>query len=940
MFPRKLVNKGLVVKRSAKHSQNISFGKNSVGVMKRLGMCAMFLLASGVGGTLANAQPGEPARVIHVVYDDSGSMIADPETKYKTYVDTWCQAKYAMEVLAAMLGENDKLNVYYMSSYDLVKKQDFSNCKAKIKPTASGVLSLKGSLNAGIIQQNVNTVQENTTVDGDTPFCPVVDAYQDLILNTGTAKDNKWLVVLTDGQFEDSTSEITQKYYNDFSKNVNVVVLSIGKLVDTTIAPDEANGLFIRHAQTSQDVLNELTQIGNRIFQRNTIPIAADNTFSLQIPMKQIIVFAQGQGVDVASLTNSQKQKSNRPVTSVRATQPAVTHATLRKRDLSKINAIVQGTNGKLNGQLVAFKGFQDKRYFAPDSYHIDFAGEESHNVQLYYDPFVGVGIHVTDTQGQAVDPKTMQPGKYHVDLNFENPDSHELIERELLRNPKNGEDAVIHGTITITGINPENGEEIQISKSDFDMSTDFDLQPGQRARIDYSGKYLEYNTVSSEGNSAFMLPFQLPKPKLSLVPNAEGNGQNQAGYGITGSGFHEDGKPLHFALEAKDYYDKPVEISDSDWNKLNLKVEPAEIASIVKSLEIKKNPDRSFDIIPHFVDNGFADIVSQKAELTIIPEIQSDTLDIEGSFKGLLDFHNDIEKDEFVWKALTAPNYCIVCEGIALKDEPIRVSASFKEREMTDDIWNALQPPSLMLMQENKMVSGFEDCQKTEEKGVFKCMPVWSENALNKPFDNEKGTVQYAIQGTTVKLDTLIAKSPEPQKQEFSIGSDISASCWILHYLTRLLAALAGLIIILGEVLKPRLPKIKDISMKSRYNGEDFDDDRIKPRKYTSALSKTPGWTLFSAQTGELPIRIDNNKTIPFELKATGRGRDRKMAVTNISSLQKMIGDDIHSISIGSTRIDENLKRGDKPIALSTIKGAIKIQTAEKEYRVDIQKK
>ncbi|MBO4350994.1 MAG: hypothetical protein J6A01_08625, partial [Proteobacteria bacterium] len=224
-------------------------------------------------------------------------------------------------------------------------------------------------------------------------------------------------------------------------------------------------------------------------------------------------------------------------------------------------------------------------------------------------------------------------------------------------------------------------------------------------------------------------------------------------------------------------------------------------------------------------------------------------------------------------------------------------------------------------------------------EKGVFACQPVWSELALNKPFDNEKGEVSYAIQGSSVKLDTLVAKSPEQPTQQFVISSDISASCWILHYLTRLLAALAALILLLGEVLKPRLPKIKKISLKSKYNGEDYDDDRIKPRDFTSALSKSPGWTLFTAQKGKLPVRIDN-KTIPFELKATQRGADRRMQVTNISSLQKMIGEDILSISIGSTRIDDTTKRGDKPISLGTRDGAITIQTSEKEYRVDIQKK
>lgn len=43
-----------------------------------------------------------PARVINVVYDDSGSMYSG--------VDTWCRAKYSMEVFSAMLGDTDKMN--------------------------------------------------------------------------------------------------------------------------------------------------------------------------------------------------------------------------------------------------------------------------------------------------------------------------------------------------------------------------------------------------------------------------------------------------------------------------------------------------------------------------------------------------------------------------------------------------------------------------------------------------------------------------------------------------------------------------------------------------------------------------------------------------------------------------------------------------------------
>lgn len=62
---------------------------------------------------VASAQTNEPTRVINIVYDDSGSMIYSNGNK----CDTWCQAKYAMEVFAAMLENKDIMNIYVMSDF-------------------------------------------------------------------------------------------------------------------------------------------------------------------------------------------------------------------------------------------------------------------------------------------------------------------------------------------------------------------------------------------------------------------------------------------------------------------------------------------------------------------------------------------------------------------------------------------------------------------------------------------------------------------------------------------------------------------------------------------------------------------------------------------------------------------------------------------------------
>ena len=124
------------------------------------------------------AEENLPKRVINVVYDDSGSMIETGGQK----VDTWCQAKYAMEVFAALLGEKDTLNVYAMSDYEGGAQPD---------PR----LKLEG---ADGQTANVAKVHGMLTRACNTPFQAVQKAYAYL---TAAQADEKWLVVLTDGEF-------------------------------------------------------------------------------------------------------------------------------------------------------------------------------------------------------------------------------------------------------------------------------------------------------------------------------------------------------------------------------------------------------------------------------------------------------------------------------------------------------------------------------------------------------------------------------------------------------------------------------------------------------------------------------------------------------------------------------------------------------------------
>ena len=73
-------------------------------------LLAFVLLIPALCGTAVFADaPEDPGRRIAVVYDDSGSMMNRD--------GNWYQAKYAMEVFAAMLTANDEMDIFCMSEF-------------------------------------------------------------------------------------------------------------------------------------------------------------------------------------------------------------------------------------------------------------------------------------------------------------------------------------------------------------------------------------------------------------------------------------------------------------------------------------------------------------------------------------------------------------------------------------------------------------------------------------------------------------------------------------------------------------------------------------------------------------------------------------------------------------------------------------------------------
>ena len=255
--------------------------------MKRIISIALLtvLLICSVLPASITAAEAPPRRVIDLVYDDSGSM-------YKSQgevQDRWCHAKYAMEVFAGMLGESDVLNVYYMSDF--------------MHGTSAGPrLVLNGSDGAATNVAKIHA--EKTHADG-TPFNAVRKAYSDLqaVPNDGA---EKWLVILTDGLFDDFGNATTPEsiannikevdaFFANKDPSISVMFLGMGENAGG-LTQNADRDLYFAKTNSSREILNEVTNICARIFKSNKIPVdVSAKTITFDIPMSELTIFAQGR---------------------------------------------------------------------------------------------------------------------------------------------------------------------------------------------------------------------------------------------------------------------------------------------------------------------------------------------------------------------------------------------------------------------------------------------------------------------------------------------------------------------------------------------------------------------------------------------------------------------------------------------------------------------
>ena len=447
-------------------------------------LAALMIVSATVTANAATTTKVEKSYEIAVVFDNSGSMYNN---------EGWCRAKYAMEIFASMLDYSggDKLKIYPMWEV-----------------TTDGSQPATGGSYAAIEIKNKSDIDKITNLftvhPSNTPFEPITEAYEDLRKSQAS---EKWLIVLTDGVFNEekrgqSVGEIdpqtlTQKLEALATNGIKVQYLGFGSASE--LKSNEQKGFY---AKSSNDVSlkDDLVGICNSIFQRSVL---TDNRINghkieLDLSMKNLIVFAQGDDGKIVSLTDENGKEIGITMDSGQ-----------RKYSTIKANRHLDApVDTTLAGQVMTFGAC------AKGTYKLNYSGK----IQIFYEPDVDIKVTLKNSDGVEIDPTSgeLAAGEYTIE--------------SAIVDSVTGEDVTSHAlmgsSVTLnTYVKPSGASQY----TRYSNGAKITFEPDSETEIYVEGKYLGEYTISTKddpGALSFKWNFVIPGADFKInasVSQADG---------------------------------------------------------------------------------------------------------------------------------------------------------------------------------------------------------------------------------------------------------------------------------------------------------------------------------------------------------------------------------------------------------------------------------
>ena len=375
-------------------------------------------------------------------------------------LDRWSFAKYSLEVFAALMGDEDTLNVYRMS--------DFS----ADTPSSAPAVVLKGSEDD---QARVDKIRNMQLAGGGTPYQPVEKAYADAVQSTSP---DKWLVILTDGKFDGLTSQQLRSDLRSYIQEnqtedggLRVAFLSIGDQAQR-IEADPDFGLYAERAADPEALLRQMNGFANLIFERSSAQ-GAGQSWSTDVDMEQVVLFAQGKDVRAGDVQTVDGPRQPSSVVDVRwSDNPPVEY---------NATTAVAVPNKELEGKLITYENLPK------GDLTFDVPGVKE--LAVFYKPRIDFGVILTDASGQRVTGAT-KPGEYTVDYGFMNEDC-EIITSPLLGNVEYAATLLRDGEVVESAFTP--GSTINLDEGNF--------------VLDVSARYLDGSQASAEVDLSVQRP-------------------------------------------------------------------------------------------------------------------------------------------------------------------------------------------------------------------------------------------------------------------------------------------------------------------------------------------------------------------------------------------------------------------------------------------------
>ena len=431
--------------------------------------CLMILLTVNVSAE------NNVNREINIVYDDSSSMIY----RYydNIYVDYWAKAKFSLELMCSSMGENDVINIYPMS--------DYSDLNAGILPVDMytsdklPALTLYGSMSSS---ERVAAINNMITPALDTPFFAVGKAFTDL--NNSTA-DEKWLVVLTDGEFDEliSGDQLSEQFYQFKEYNPDIKIMYLGMDSNAfVINEDIDNGIYTEYADNPEQILSTFTKISYRLFNRNELSVSSANRIEFDVPMEKIVVFAQGDNVVINDIVN-----------------PDGTRYSPTSEVIIPINDIA-ASNYENNPNVI--NNYSLTGVVAEYEYNINEGNyrievENADDVEVFYYPSVGLSVNLINSDGNNVyGDEEINSGIYKIEYKFINTvTKEELSNTELLGEITYSSSLVRDGEEIMNGIN--NGDEIELVAGLDTLSISADYLTYNRVEDNFEFNVVDYSVLT-----------------------------------------------------------------------------------------------------------------------------------------------------------------------------------------------------------------------------------------------------------------------------------------------------------------------------------------------------------------------------------------------------------------------------------------------------------